>query len=122
MDQHKSHHAKMDHAKMDHSKMDHSKMHDSTTDHGNAAGHGGHDHGNMISDFKKRSLVTGILTIPIIILSPMIQHWLGVDWHFAGSKYLLFGLSTVVFFYGGLPFLKGWFQEMKAWKPGMMTL
>jgi P-type Cu2+ transporter len=122
MDHHKSHHGNMDHSKMDHSKIDHSKMDHSKMDHGNGAGHGDHDHGNMISDFKKRSLVTGILTIPIILLSPMIQHWLGVDWQFPGSTYILFGLSTVVFSYGGLPFLKGWFQEMNAWKPGMMTL
>ena len=115
-------HPNSHHANMHHSKMDHSKMHHSSMDHGNAAEHAGHDHGNMISDFKKRSLVTGILTIPIIMLSPMIQHWLGVDWQFTGSIYLLFGLSTVVFFYGGLPFLKGWVQEMKTWKPGMMTL
>lgn len=127
MDQPKSPHAntdhsKMHHSKMDHSNMDHSKMGHSKMGHGNISGHGGHNHGDMIPDFKKRSLVTGILTIPIILLSPMIQHWLSIDWQFTGSMYLLFGLSTVVFFYGGLPFLKGWFQEMKAWKPGMMTL
>src|SRR5687767_5065489 len=52
----------------------------------------------------------------------MIQHWLKVHWEFKGSQYLLAGLSSVVFFYGGWPFLKGWFEEMKRWKPGMMTL
>src|SRR5687768_3395258 len=127
MDHSKMDHPTMDHSKMDHSNMDHSKMDNSRMDHSkmhheNMGGHGGHDHGDMIADFKKRSLVTGILTIPIILLSPMIQHWLGVDWQFPGSMYLLFGLSTVVFFYGGLPYLKGWYEEMKAWKPGMMTL
>ena len=41
---------------------------------------------------------------------------------FPGSQYVLVALSSVVFFYGGWPFLKGWVDEMKSWKPGMMTL
>ena len=115
----------MDHSKMDHSKMDHSKMKmdDPKMDHSKMSGrHGGHDHSSMIADFKKRFFVVLVLTVPIIFLSPMIQQWLGVSWQFKGSMYLLFALSSVVFFYGGLPFLKGWFDEMKTWKPGMMTL
>ena len=108
-------HSKVDHSKMkmDHSKMDHSKM---------PGGHGGHDHGAMIADFKKRFFVVLILSAPIILLSPMIQQWLGVNWQFTGSKYILFILSTIVFIYGGWPFLKGWLDEVKTWKPGMMTL
>ena len=83
----------------------------------------GHDHhAMMIEDFRKRFYVVLILTIPIMLLSPMIQHWMNVHWEFPGSHYLLAALSTVVFFYGGWPFLKGWFDEMKTWKPGMMTL
>ncbi|HKH59218.1 MAG TPA: HAD-IC family P-type ATPase, partial [Flavitalea sp.] len=94
---------------VDHIEMNHSSMH--------------HDHhAMMIDDFKRRFYVVLILTIPILLLSTMIQHWVGVNWQFAGSQYLLLALSTVVFFYGGRPFLQGWFQEMKAWKPGMMTL
>ena len=57
-----------------------------------------------------------------MLLSPMIQHWLNVHWEFTGSEYLLSALSSVVFFYGGWPFLKGWIDEMKIWEPGMMTL
>ncbi len=106
-------HSKMDHSKMDHYKMEHSKM---------PGGHGGHNHGAMIADFKKRFFLVLVITVPIILLSPMIQQWLGVSWQFTGSMYLLFALSSVVFFYGGFPFLKGWFDEMKTWKPGMMTL
>jgi Cu2+-exporting ATPase len=83
----------------------------------------GHDHhAMMIMDFKKRFLVTLILSIPILLLSSMIQQWLGVDWKFIGSGYVLFVLSTFVYLYGGWPFLKGWYQEMKSWNPGMMTL
>lgn len=109
----------IDHSKMDHSGIDHSKM---NMDQGGHAGHGGHDHALMINDFKRRFFIVLILTVPIILLSPMIQHWLGVQWQFTGSMYILFGLATIVFFYGGWPFLKGWFEEMKTWKPGMMTL
>ncbi|MDB5060289.1 MAG: heavy metal translocating P-type ATPase, partial [Mucilaginibacter sp.] len=83
----------------------------------------GHDHHPMmIADFKKRFFVVLFLTIPIMLLSEMIQHWLQLDIRFIGSNYLLFGLSTIVFFYGGWPFLTGWISEVKAKNPGMMTL
>jgi len=86
-------------------------------------GHEGHDHhAMMISDFRKRFYVVLILTIPIMLLSEMIQHWLNIRISFTGSEYVLLILSSIVFFYGGWPFLKGWFSEMKTWKPGMMTL
>src|SRR5690349_1491042 len=71
-------------------------------------GHAGHDHhAMMISDFKKRFYITLALTIPIMLLSEMIQHWLNLHINFDGSKYILLTLSSVVFFYGGWPFLKG---------------
>jgi P-type Cu2+ transporter len=86
-------------------------------------GHAGHDHhAMMINDFKKRFYVVLILTIPIMLLSEMIQHWLNIHFSFPGSEYILLALSSVVFFYGGWPFLKGWWDEMKAKNPGMMTL
>jgi P-type Cu2+ transporter len=104
---------------------------DKPTDHGRMhhggdnppMGHEGHDHhAMMIGDFKKRFYVVLVLTIPIMLLSEMIQHWLNIHISFPGSQYMLLALSTIVFFYGGWPFLKGWFSEMKTWKPGMMTL
>lgn len=65
-------------------------------------GHAGHNHhAMMIADFKKRFYVVLVLTVPILLLSPMIQHFIGVDWQFTGSPYILFALSTVVFVYGG---------------------
>lgn len=83
----------------------------------------GHNHhAMMIADFKKRFYVVLILTIPIMLLSTMIQHFMKVDWQFADSQYILFTLSTVVFFYGGYPFLKGLVNEVKAKNPGMMFL
>jgi Cu2+-exporting ATPase len=85
-------------------------------------GHEGHNHNSMIADFRKRFYVVLVLTIPIMLLSEMIQHFVGVDWQFAGSKYILFALSTIVFLYGGWPFLKGLADEVKAKNPGMMFL
>jgi Cu2+-exporting ATPase len=87
------------------------------------AGHSGHaHHAGMIEDFKKRFYVVAVLALPIIALSPMIQHWLNVDWMFTGSGYLLMALSTIVYFYGGMPFLIGLKDELKAKALGMMTL
>ena len=85
-------------------------------------GHEGHNHNSMIADFKKRFYVVLALTIPIMLLSEMIQHFIGVNWQFTGSKYILFALSSAVFFYGGRPFLKGLADEVKAKNPGMMFL
>src|SRR4051794_28903169 len=63
--------------------------------------HRGHDHHAMIEDFRKRFYVVLVLTVPIMLLSQMIQHWLNVHISFSGSQYVLLALSSVVFFYGG---------------------
>ncbi len=93
---------------------------------GEHLGHSGHEHHDhhkmMMEDFKKRFVVSIILTLPVLILSPLIQNLLGVSITFAGDKYLLFALSSFIFFWGGLPFLKGIFDELKQRRPGMMTL
>ena len=87
------------------------------------AEHAGHGmHVSMIDDFKKRFYVVLVLTIPIMLLSQMIQQWMKINISFPGSNYLLLALSTVVFFYGGWPFLKGLVNEAKAKNPGMMFL
>ncbi|HLR59328.1 MAG TPA: copper-translocating P-type ATPase [Pseudogracilibacillus sp.] len=91
-------------------------------EHGDHEGHGHHDHGDMVSDFKKRFFISLIITIPILILSPMIQSFLGVDWRFANDQYIIFALATFVFFYGGWPFITGGISELKDKNPGMMTL
>ncbi len=104
----------------DHSEMEHQSM-----DHGN---HGKHDighsshHAMMIEDFKKRFWVVLVLTIPIVILSEMVQMLLGYTIDFPGSKLVLFVLSSIVFFFGGWPFFKGAKDELDARQPGMMML
>ncbi|MDT0641916.1 copper-translocating P-type ATPase [Zunongwangia sp. F363] len=119
-------HSKMDHSKMKHKKEDHSKMNHKGGDHsGHNPGHGqmGHDHHKMmIADFRKRFWVTLILTIPILIISPMIQGFIGYEFLLPGNQYILFGLSSVVYFYGGWPFITGFWSEVKKGAPGMMTL
>jgi len=84
----------------------------------------GHDHHHMIIDYKRRLLICLILTIPILILSPHIQHIFGVHeiLRFYGDSYVLFVLSSVVYFHGGYPFFKGIYQEIHSRNPGMMTL
>ncbi len=79
-------------------------------------------HEMMIEDFKRRFFVSLIVTIPILILSPMIQDWTNIEVSFPGSNYVLFALSTFIFFYGGWPFLTGLKDELKEKTPGMMTL
>jgi Cu2+-exporting ATPase len=86
-------------------------------------GHGSH-HAMMVADFRKRFWISLAITIPILFLSPLIQKFLGLESviKFTGDSYLLFVLSSAVYFYGGYPFLKGIFDELKSRLPGMMTL
>ena len=83
----------------------------------------GHNHNAMMTaDFRKRFYIVLALTVPIMLLSPMVQQFIGLRWQFTGSSYILFALASIVFFYGGLPFLKGWIAEVKTKNPGMMFL
>ncbi len=115
-------HSRIQHSKMDHPKMDNSKM--NHAEHGDMPmGMAGHDHHKMmIADFKKRFWVCVAITIPILVFSPMIQMFFHYKWQLPGNRYILFGLSSVVYFWGGWPFLKGFRDEIKAKGPGMMTL
>jgi Cu2+-exporting ATPase len=88
--------------------------------------HQGHEnhHAHMAADFRKRFWISLTLTLPILLLSPMLQSLVGLREaiRFPGDMYALFGLSSAVFLYGGWPFLKGFFEELKSRRPGMMTL
>ena len=98
-------------------------QHSTAADHGKMQGHGGH-HAHMVADFRKRFWVSLAVTLPILVLSPMLQRLLGLSGaiSFAGDAFLLFALSSFLFFYGGYPFLKGLVEELKGAQPGMMTL
>ncbi len=84
----------------------------------------GHDHGHMVAEFKKRFWTSLLLTLPVLVLSPMIQHALGIgtEGRFPGDTYVLAVLSSAIYFYGGWPFLQGLSEEVRGRAPGMMTL
>jgi len=78
----------------------------------------------MAADFKRRFWISLVLTLPILLLSPLLQKLVGLreGIRFPGDLYVLFGLSSAVFGHGGWPFLKGGFREIRSRQPGMMTL
>jgi Cu2+-exporting ATPase len=90
-----------------------------------APGAGGHaHHGGMLDDFRRRLWVSLILTVPILLLSPMFVHLVRLPYTVEApwAAYLVLALSTVVFIYGGWPFLTGLASELRMRRPGMMTL
>ncbi len=78
----------------------------------------------MVADFRRRFWLCLALTPPVLLLSPMIQHGLGLGdaLRFRGDGLVLFALSTVTYVYGGRPFLTGFLSELRNREPGMMTL
>ena len=90
--------------------------------HQNHSQHEGGSHAHHIKQFKNKLLVCIVLTIPILLLSEMIQNWFGFIISIPLQKEVLFVLSLAVYGYGGLPFLRGLYQELKKGQPGMMTL
>ena len=87
--------------------------------------HAGPDHhAHMAAEFRKRFWISLVLTLPILVLSPMLQTLVGLREaiRFSGDVYVLFGLSSAVFWYGGWPFLRGFVAELRSRQPGMMTL
>ena len=106
-----------------------SASHEGHSEHGDGHEHeSGHDHhvhhAAMVADFRRRFFVSLVVTLPILVLSPMIQGWLGVAeaWAFPGDSWVLLGLSTFIYGYGGWPFLTGLVDELRERTPGMMTL
>ncbi|MFL9488041.1 MULTISPECIES: heavy metal translocating P-type ATPase [Staphylococcus] len=91
--------------------------HDHHENHNHHSGHA-HHHGN----FKAKFFVSLIFAIPIILLSPMMGVKLPFQFTFPGSEWVVLILSTILFFYGGKPFLSGGKDEIATKKPGMMTL
>jgi len=79
-------------------------------------------HRMMMQEFRTKFWINLLLTIPILVLAPLFQDLFGYTIDFTGVSYVLAGLATIVFFYGGFPFLKGLYDEVKSKQPGMMTL
>src|SRR5699024_1473631 len=117
--EHENMHDHHDHGHEEHKNHDHN--HEHSAQHHGHGGHGGH-HEHMVEDFKKRFWISLVLSIPILYLSPMIQMLIGYEVNFTGDTLLLFLLSTIVFFYGGKPFLLGAWDELKEKSPAMMML
>jgi Cu2+-exporting ATPase len=106
-----------------HKAHDFHEVHEEHEVHESHGGHEGHrDHEMMVADYKKRFFVSLILMVPILLLSPMIQMFMGVEIIFPGDSYVLFILSAILFLYGGKPFIAGAVTELKKRSPGMMTL
>ncbi|MDP1533675.1 MAG: heavy metal translocating P-type ATPase, partial [Rubrivivax sp.] len=91
---------------------------------GKAPAAGADHHAHMAADFRNRFWISLALTLPILVLSPMLQALVGLREviGFPGDVYVLFALASAVFWYGGWPFLKGFVEEVKTRRPGMMTL
>ncbi|MFD1416631.1 copper-translocating P-type ATPase [Oceanobacillus jeddahense] len=81
-----------------------------------------HHHEHMIADFKKRFYISLVLALPIILLSDMIQSFFNYSLSFSGDHWIELILASIIFFYGGWPFLTGAIDELKQKSPGMMTL
>lgn len=90
--------------------------------HDNHASHHHSGHAHHHGNFKVKFFVSLIFAIPIILLSPMMGVNLPFQFTFPGSEWVVLILSTILFFYGGKPFLSGGKDEIAAKKPGMMTL
>ncbi len=86
--------------------------------------HSAHDKhaGHHTEDFLKRFWICLGLTVPVVLLSEMIQHWFGFHISFPGAEYVLLLLGTIIYLYGGMPFLKGMVSEIRDKAIGMMTL
>jgi P-type Cu2+ transporter len=92
--------------------------------HGAHQGHGGHGgHGDHAAQFRDRFWLSLVLTLPVIAYSEMVQEWLRfTPPQFPGSEWVAPVLGTVVFLYGGRPFLEGGVSEARSRQPGMMLL
>lgn len=94
------------------------RSHDAPHDHGS----GGDGHKDHIKIYRQRFWISLALTLPILIMAPLIQDLIGFEWRFPGDRYVQFIVSSFIFFYGGWPFLKGLTGEIRRKAPGMMTL
>jgi len=77
----------------------------------------------MVAELRRRLWVSLLVTIPVLLLSPPVQQFLRVTaLRFSGDRWVLLALSTFIYAYGGIPFLRGLVSEVRQRQPGMMTL
>nr|WP_311776028.1 copper/silver-translocating P-type ATPase CopB [Enterococcus durans] len=119
MDHEHMNHKNMDHGQMDHGNMNHGMMDHDHMDHGNM---GGMDHSMHMGNFKQKFWLSLILAIPIILFSPMMGMEFPFQITFPGSEWVVLVLATILFVYGGQPFLSGAKMELQQKSPAMMTL
>lgn len=108
----------------------HGMNHDSSMhmDHGQQMSMGGGDmmmHGNHMmhmGNLKQKFWISVILSLPILFLAPAMGVHLPFQFSFPGSEWVVVIFATILFVYGGEPFLKGAYYELKSKKPEMMTL
>lgn len=110
---------KMNHKNMDHDHMNHGMMDHDHMDHGSM---GGMDHSMHMGNFKQKFWLSLILAIPIILFSPMMGMEFSFQITFPGSEWVVLVLATILFVYGGQPFLSGAKMELQQKSPAMMTL
>ncbi|EON3043131.1 copper/silver-translocating P-type ATPase CopB [Enterococcus hirae] len=118
-------HQQMDHGHMsgmDHSHMDHEDMSGMNHSHMGHENMGGMDHSMHMGNFKQKFWLSLILAIPIILFSPMMGMSFPFQVTFPGSNWVVLVLATILFIYGGQPFLSGAKMELKQKSPAMMTL
>ena len=80
------------------------------------------DHAGMEQEFRRRCLVSAAVAVPLLLLSPTIQGWLGYRLTFPGADYVLFALASVVAWYGGWPFYLGAGRALRRLDPDMNVL
>jgi len=88
--------------------------------HDEGGAHGGH--GDHAADFRRRFWLSLLLTLPVVLTSHMVMDWLGYSIDFPGIEWVGPALGTLIFVYGGRPFLVGGWQEARRREPGMMLL
>ncbi|TDC42996.1 heavy metal translocating P-type ATPase [Micromonospora sp. KC213] len=103
---------------------DHHGDHHDHAGYGSAGGHGDHDKhaGHDPEQFRRKFWLSLALTVPIVVTSHMVMGWFGYTLDFAGVSWVGPVLGSVVFFYGGWPFLVGGVREVRDRAPGMMLL
>ena len=96
--------------------------HGSDGGHGQQHAHGGKHAGHHTEQFQSRFWWSLLLTIPVVVTSHMVMDWFGYELDFYGIEWIGPVLGSIIFFWGGWPFLEGGWREFKERQPGMMLL